>query len=186
MTLNDLAASSSPVSGAVGRCRKSCNAAPAAGTNGCFRFARVPDPPHRRGLSRLLTLAPSTVSFEPSRASRTVSWVLTALVPGFNGLAKIAKVPEVAQNSPVARRLEFMAMNGVLELLIVVLLVVPRTSSLGILLVTGDLGGAIVTHLESAQAAQAIVPAVVGLVAWIGHLLRVREMFSTFRARSAS
>jgi hypothetical protein len=60
---------------------------------------------------------------------------------------------------------------GVTELLCALLYVIPRTSVLGAILITGYLGGAVATHvrvLESSFPA----PAVLGALAWLGLYLR--------------
>ena len=59
---------------------------------------------------------------------------------------------------------------GILELTCTLLYVIPRTSVLGAILLTGYLGGAIVTHLRVGD--PFIAPAVVGLLVWGGLYLR--------------
>lgn len=122
----------------------------------------------------------------PSRARTLGAWVLTALAAaplGSSAFAKLAAVPEVQANFEKARLLPYLKPIGALELVVVALLLVPRTASLGILLVTGYLGGAIVTHLESGEPVMAAVPAVLGLLAWSGYFLRNPEMFASFSRR---
>jgi len=50
--------------------------------------------------------------------------------------------------------------------------VVPQTSVLAAILLTGYLGGAVATHLRIADTARAAIPLVVGILAWGGLYLR--------------
>ena len=59
---------------------------------------------------------------------------------------------------------------GILELACTLLYAIPRTAVLGAILLTGYLGGAIVTHLRIGEAV--IGPAVIGVVVWGGIFLR--------------
>src|SRR5437764_11795450 len=58
------------------------------------------------------------------------------------------------------------------ECALVVLYLVPQTSVLAAILMTGYLGGAVATHLRIADTARAAIPPVVGILAWGGLDLR--------------
>ena len=58
------------------------------------------------------------------------------------------------------------------ECLLVVLYLVPQTSVLAAIVMTGYLGGAVATHLRIADTARAAIPVVVGIFAWGGLYLR--------------
>ena len=58
------------------------------------------------------------------------------------------------------------------ECTLVVLYLVPQTSVLAAILMTGYLGGAVATHLRVADTARAAIPLVVGILAWGGLYLR--------------
>jgi DoxX-like family len=58
------------------------------------------------------------------------------------------------------------------ECALVVLYLVPQTSVLGAIVMTGYLGGAVATHLRIADTARAAIPLVVGILAWGGLYLR--------------
>ena len=58
------------------------------------------------------------------------------------------------------------------ECALVVLYLVPQTSVLAAILMTGYLGGAVATHLRIADTARAAIPLVVGILAWGGLYLR--------------
>jgi hypothetical protein len=59
---------------------------------------------------------------------------------------------------------------GLLELACTVLYLLPRTAVLGAVLLTGYLGGAVVTHVRIGDAPFA--PLLVGLIVWAGLFLR--------------
>jgi DoxX-like family len=72
------------------------------------------------------------------------------------------------------------------ECVLVVLYLVPQTSVLGAIVLTGYLGGAVATHLRVADPARAMIPLVSGILAWGGLYLRdprVRQLIP-FRRKS--
>jgi len=60
----------------------------------------------------------------------------------------------------------------VAECVLVVLYLVPQTSVLGAILLTGYLGGAVATHLRIGDPARAMIPQIAGILAWAGLYLR--------------
>jgi len=60
---------------------------------------------------------------------------------------------------------------GVVELLCVIIYLVPTTSVLGAILVTGYLGGAIMVHVRAGEA-NWIAPLILGMMAWGGLYMR--------------
>jgi hypothetical protein len=76
---------------------------------------------------------------------------------------------------------------AILELICVVLYLTPPTAVLGGILLTGYAGGAILTHLRVGD--PFVIPAVLGLAAWLGLYLReerLRELLPLRRAGSRS
>jgi hypothetical protein len=63
---------------------------------------------------------------------------------------------------------------GIVEIVCLVLYVIPRTSVLGAILLTGYLGGAVATNVRMAMPLFAFVlaPVYVGIVLWLGLWLR--------------
>jgi hypothetical protein len=71
------------------------------------------------------------------------------------------------------------------ECALVVLYLIPQTSVIAAILMTGYLGGAVATHLRIADTARAAIPLVVGILAWGGLFLRdscIRQLVP-FRSR---
>jgi hypothetical protein len=58
------------------------------------------------------------------------------------------------------------------ECILVVLYLVPQTSFLGAIFLTGYLGGAVATHLRIGDPARAMIPLIAGILAWGGLYLR--------------
>ena len=73
---------------------------------------------------------------------------------------------------------------GAGELASAILLLLPRTSSLGLLLTSGFWGGAICLHVSKGE--PFVMQSVFLLVTWIGGYLRVPGAFGSFTARSQS
>jgi DoxX-like family len=63
-----------------------------------------------------------------------------------------------------------LALMVIAECALVVLYLVPQTSVIAAILMTGYLGGAVATHLRVADTARAAIPFVVGILAWGGGL----------------
>ena len=59
---------------------------------------------------------------------------------------------------------------GIIEVLVTVLYLIPRTSFIGAILLTGYLGGAIMTHLRVGD--PWFFPLIVGVLAWTGLAMR--------------
>jgi len=113
-------------------------------------------------------------------------WVLHGLVAGVMILAGSAKVfglfpPEEVAKLGLGLPIQVI---GVGELASAILLLIPRTSSLGLLLVSGFWGGAICLHMSKAE--PFVMQSVFLLVTWAGGYLRVPGAFGSFSVRSES
>ena len=64
------------------------------------------------------------------------------------------------------------ALIVIAECVLVLLYLVPQTSVLAAIVMTGYLGGAVATHVRIADTARAAIPLVVGILAWGGLYLR--------------
>ncbi len=67
---------------------------------------------------------------------------------------------------------------GVGEVATAILLLIPRTSSLGVLLTSSFWGGAICLHMS--RETPFVIPAVLLLLTWVGAYLRLPSTFSSF------
>jgi hypothetical protein len=117
-----------------------------------------------------------------SRARRITGWVLTGLLTALFvasaavKLAGAAQVVEVFQKWGLENHL---LLIGVGELVSALLFAIPRTHSLGVLLLSGYMGGAIVTHMQHGEAF--VAQSVILLLIWVAGFLRHPELLQSFR-----
>jgi hypothetical protein len=67
---------------------------------------------------------------------------------------------------------------GIAELACTILYLIPNTAVLGAILITGYLGGATATHVRAGELGNAAIPVIMGVVLWLGLLLRDRRLWS--------
>lgn len=118
-----------------------------------------------------------TTETTPSTVSKKALWIgwimsiLPALLFLFSATMKLVHPPQLDEGFahlgiPLAHALGL----GVLELTCTIIYLVPRTSILGAILLTGYLGGAIQTHLRVGDAIVAQI--IFGVLLWGGLYLR--------------
>jgi hypothetical protein len=75
---------------------------------------------------------------------------------------------------------------GIIELVCIALYVIPRTSILGAILLTGYLGGAIATQLPNSNSlfGEILFPVYVGVIVWGGIYLRDDRLRTLIPLRS--
>jgi DoxX-like family len=71
---------------------------------------------------------------------------------------------------------------GILELACTIIYVIPRTAVLGAILLTGYLGGAVVTHLRVGD--PFVGPIIFGVLVWAGLFLRDKRLRALIPLRS--
>lgn len=119
-----------------------------------------------------------------SKGRLIASWALSGLVGvGLVGSAgaKLSGVPQIVENFEKFHLGGYRVAIGVLELVVGALFLIPKTRSLGTLLVTGYFGGAIVAHLTTNEPAEIVAPLILGSLAWVGNYLRTPSMFESFK-----
>jgi hypothetical protein len=112
--------------------------------------------------------------------------VLHGLVAGIMILAGSAKVLGLFPPEEVAKLGLGLPIQviGVGEIASAILLLVPRTSSLGLLLTTGFWGGAVCLHMSKGE--PFAVQSVFLILSWVGGYLRVPGAFGSFAVRTKS
>jgi hypothetical protein len=104
--------------------------------------------------------------------------ILTGLVSAFLAFDVVLKVlqlaPAVETTTQLGYPVETILWIGLIELVFLVLYLVPRTSILGAVLLTGYLGGAIATHVRvgSPLLGYTLFPIYVAAMLWGGIYLR--------------
>ena len=111
-------------------------------------------------------------------------WVLHGLIAGMMILAGSAKVfglfpPEEVAKLGLGLPIQVI---GAGELASAILLLIPRTASLGLLLTSAFWGGAICLHMSKAE--PFVMQSALLLITWVGGYLRVPGAFGSFTIRS--
>jgi uncharacterized membrane protein YphA (DoxX/SURF4 family) len=104
-------------------------------------------------------------------------WVLTLLMTAaliMSGVMKFSNDPQLLEGLEKMRLThEVVKKIGVVEIACAVLYLLPPTTVLGAMLLTGYLGGAVFVHVQLGDPIGNIVtPVVIGVLAWLGVYLR--------------
>ena len=89
----------------------------------------------------------------------------------FSGSGKVFfDLPSKERVEVIGYKHETMPKVGMVEMLVGVVYLVPQTTFIGAILMTGQLGGAMATHVRIGESP--VAPFVIGVLAWIGYALR--------------
>ena len=117
----------------------------------------------------------------PSKTKRISGWILTGVVGlfliGASGIPKFIDWPgkkEMFDHLGITADLS--PTLGVIEIAVAILFLIPRTSFVGAILVTGYLGGAVWAHLRVGD--PWFFPIIIGVVMWVALGLRHPMIFS--------
>ncbi len=113
---------------------------------------------------------PFTISKKMLWAGRIVS-ALPVLMLFMSGVMKLLKPAAVVEGFAKLGYAEDLALGlGIVELICTAIYVIPRTSVLGAILLTGYLGGATATHVRVGDPFYG--PVILGVLVWLGLFLR--------------
>jgi uncharacterized membrane protein YphA (DoxX/SURF4 family) len=122
-----------------------------------------------------------------SRKQRIAGWIVSGLLAAFLAFSASGKFREFPGKAEMFDHLGYAATSlamtaiGVVELVVTVLFLIPRTSFIGAILVTGYLGGATATHVRVGD--PFFFPILLGVLAWVGYGLRCPDVVkAAFRA----
>ncbi len=124
-------------------------------------------------------------SAEPGPVSKSRLWtgrIFSGLIAAFlimDGVMRVMMLPVVVEGSKKAGFPEgSMFWIGWVLLVCTLLYVIPRTSVLGAILLTGYLGGAVATHVRIGDPlfSHTLFPVYFGILAWGGLYLRDRRL----------
>jgi len=121
---------------------------------------------------------------EAGKGSRKMIWagriltVLTALFMLLDGVMKIVKPPQVLEaNVRLAYPLSTLSGIGIALIACTLIYLIPRTSILGAVLLTGYLGGAVASNVRAGSGwFETIFPALFAALVWGGLALRDRRL----------
>jgi hypothetical protein len=96
------------------------------------------------------------------------------LVLGLGGINKIVGTTEMVNNFTFMNLLPYIEFIGIIEVISVILLLVPRTSLYGAVLVGSIMSAAVALHLSLMGGDNITGPLMLGSFAWVGYFLRNR------------
>lgn len=113
--------------------------------------------------------------------SKIAGWVLSGLLAAFLIVASAGGkfLDWEGKEEAFAKAgytVDLMYKIGIVEVIVTLLFLVPRTAFVGAILLTGYLGGATETHVRSSE--PFFIPIVIGVIAWICLGLRDPRVFS--------
>jgi hypothetical protein len=116
-----------------------------------------------------------------TKKSRIAGWILSCLITvllifGSAGGKFVEWEGKAEMFSHLGYSPEVMVKIGVVEAVLAILFLIPRTAFIGALLLTAYLGGATATHVRVGD--PFFMPIVVGAVMWVAFGLRRPEVFS--------
>ncbi len=112
---------------------------------------------------------------------------LAVLFMLFDGVIKLIKIAPVVESFAQLGFPDSLARGiGILELVCLAVYVIPRTSILGAILLTGYLGGAVASkvRIDDPLFSQVLFPIYVGLLVWAGLFLREDRLHALMPLRS--
>lgn len=127
-----------------------------------------------------------SLSAPVSKKALRAGWVvsaLPALLLVFSAVLKLAKVPAAVEGFKALGYDESVALGiGIVELACTVLYLIPCSTVLGAILLTGYLGGATATHVRVGESFFA--PILLGVLVWGGLYLREARLRALLPLRS--
>lgn len=116
-----------------------------------------------------------------SNKSRLIGWILSGIIAAFLiGPSAIGKFVEWDGKAKMFEQLGYSSKLiikiGVLEIILAILFLIPRTGFIAAILLTGYLGGATATHVRVGD--PFFMPIIIGIVMWIALGLRRPEVFA--------
>jgi hypothetical protein len=110
---------------------------------------------------------------------KNLGWLLTVLVTlmlGMSSISKIVGTEEMVKNFTFMNLLPYLALLGFVELAGVLLLIYPKTSKYGAVLLSSYLSGAFAIHMTMMGGTGVMVPFVLGLLVWSAYCLRTHTI----------
>ena len=104
-----------------------------------------------------------------------LGWFLTGVLTfmlGFSGVSKVIGTEEMVKTFEFLKLTPYMKWIGIGEIIGLILLIYPRTSIYGAVLLSSFMSGAVALHMSLMAGASVIVPVMLGVLAWSSHCLR--------------
>jgi hypothetical protein len=104
-----------------------------------------------------------------------LGWVLTGVLTfmlGMSAFGKVTSSEEMVKTFEFLKLTPYMKWIGLGELVGLGLLIYPRTSVYGAVLLSSFMSGAVALHMSLMGGASVMVPVMLGVVTWSAHCLR--------------
>ena len=111
--------------------------------------------------------------------TKNLGWLFTFVVTlmlGMSGISKIMGTQEMVNNFTFMNLLPYLALVGVAEVIGVLLLIYPRTSTYGAVVISSVMSAAAAMHLSYMGGSGVVMPILLGIFAWTGHCLRTYDV----------
>ena len=111
--------------------------------------------------------------------TKNLGWLFTFVVTlmlGMSGMSKIMGTQEMVNNFTFMNLLPYLALVGVAEVIGVLLLIYPRTSTYGAVVISSVMSAAAAMHLSYMGGSGVVMPILLGVFAWTGHCLRTYDV----------
>lgn len=108
---------------------------------------------------------------------KVIQWTLSGilmLILLSSGLMKLSGLPEAEEMAAAVGGAGNLLFLGVLELIIAILFIIPRTKVVGLLLMIAYFGGAMATHLISGDSI--LVPSFIQTLVWFALFMTAPEL----------
>ncbi len=106
---------------------------------------------------------------------KNLGWSFTAIVTlmlGMTAIGKMLNSENLVKSFEIMKLLPYMKWIGISEFVAIILLIYPRTSIFGALLISSLMSGAVAIHLSLLGGASLMIPILIAILAWSGHCLR--------------
>lgn len=106
---------------------------------------------------------------------KNAGWFLTAcltIMVGMSALGKITSSAQMVSTFEMLKLIPYMKWIGIGELIGLGLLIYPRTSIYGAVLLSSFMSGAVALHMSLFGGANVVIPVILGIIAWSAHCLR--------------
>jgi len=106
---------------------------------------------------------------------KNLGWVFTGVLTfmlGMSAFGKITSSEEMVKTFEFLKLMPYMKFIGLGELVGLGLLIYPRTSVYGAVLLSSFMSGAVALHMSLMAGASVMVPVVLGVLTWSAHCLR--------------
>ena len=108
---------------------------------------------------------------------KNVGWGLTIIVSlmlGMGGVSKLMGTEEMVNNFTFMNLLPYIEIIGIVEIAGVILLLIPKTSLYGAVILGSVMTAAVALHLSLMGGDNIAMPLMIGTAAWLSYFLRNR------------